>query len=214
MIRPLYRASLYSPFCRLAYDLISKNRLDEPLPLSGHHRLIDPPQCSPTEAEAIHKDFESRLETITAYCEEIGAVPVLIIPPANEADYEPSRSTLPPSVPPEEREAFEKEFNVARQREVSDPEDAAARYRRLVERHPGFAEADYRLGRIEERAGRHDLAHEHYLAALDHDGLPIRCPAPLRAAYHRVVAAHPRSILIDGRSELMRRALADFWMIM
>ena len=39
-------------------------------------------------------------------------------------------------------------------------------------------------------------------AALDHDGLPIRCPAPLRAAYARVARRHPRSILIDGRREL------------
>ena len=28
LIRPIYRASLFSPFCRLAYEIISKNRLD------------------------------------------------------------------------------------------------------------------------------------------------------------------------------------------
>ena len=69
LVKPIYRASLLSPFCRLAYEIISKNRLDEPPPLSGRHQLIDPPQCSPAEAEAIRLDFERRLELLTAYCE-------------------------------------------------------------------------------------------------------------------------------------------------
>ena len=188
--RPLYRASVHSPFCRLAYDLISRNRLDEPLPLAGHHRLIDPPQCSPAEALEICKNFETRLEALTAYCEEIGAVPVLIVPPANEADYEPSRSTLPPSVPQEERAAVEREFVWARQRESSEPGAAARLYEHILERYPGFAEAHYRLARLQERAGSHEEAQRHYLAVLDNDGLVIRCPAPAA----RPTIASPRRI--------------------
>ena len=130
LLQPIYRASLISPFCRLAYEIISKNRLDEPPPLSGRHQLIDPPQCSPAEAEAIRIDFEGRLEAITAYCERIGAVPVLIIPPANEADYEPSRSTLPRAVPQQERAALEREFVAARELAARDPAGSAERLQR------------------------------------------------------------------------------------
>ncbi len=34
------------------------------------------------------------------------------------------------------------------------------------------------------------------------DGLPIRCPAPFRAAYEEVARRHPGCLLIDGRREL------------
>jgi Tetratricopeptide repeat len=202
LLQPIYRASLISPFCRLAYEIISKNRLDEPPPLSGRHQLIDPPQCSPAEAEAIRIDFEGRLEALTAYCEAIGAVPVLIIPPANEADYEPSRSTLPKDVPQPERAALEQEFALARELAARDPAGSAERLQNILDRYPGFAEAHYRLAWLLERAGRLPDAERHYQAALDHDGLPIRCPAALRAAYDRVAARHSGSILIDGRREL------------
>jgi hypothetical protein len=209
----IYRASLNSPFCRLAYEIISKNRLDEPPPLSGRHQLIDPPQCSPAEAEAIRLDFEGRLEALTAYSEEINAVPVLIIPPANEADYEPSRSTLRQSVSPQERIALEREFRAAGDLETSNPVESAKRFAVILDRYPEFAEAHYRLARILEGSGHFSDAERHYQEALDHDGLPIRCPVPLRAVYNRVAARHPGSILIDGRGELAaaspRRLLDD-----
>jgi hypothetical protein len=59
------------------------------------------------------------------------------------------------------------------------------------------------LARLLERRGRFGEAGDQYLAALDHDGLPLRCPAPFRAAIVEVAKRHPRSILIDGRRELM-----------
>jgi hypothetical protein len=214
LIRPFHRASLYSPFCRLAYEVISRNRLDVAPPLRGRHQLIDPPQCSPAEAEEICVDFERRLEAIVAYCERIGSVPVLIIPPANEADYEPSRSTLRAEVSQEERASLVAEFTAARANESSAPEASAEIYRRILGRHPGFAEAHYRLAQLRERAGRLEEARRHYLAALDHDGLLIRCPATLRAAYERVAVRHQSSILIDGRAELAhaspRKLLDDY----
>src|SRR5262249_56836944 len=82
LLRQAYRASLSSPSCRLAYEIISKNRLDEPPLMSGRHQLIDPPLCSPSEAADILADFCRRLEAIVAYCERIGALAILIIPPA------------------------------------------------------------------------------------------------------------------------------------
>ena len=68
---------------------------------------------------------------------------------------------------------------------------SAARYAAILERHPGFAEAHFRLARLLERQGRVTEAGRHYLAALDHDGLPIRCPAPFRAAYEEVATPAP-----------------------
>jgi hypothetical protein len=202
ILRELYRATLVSPFCRLAYEMISKNRLDRPPPLTGRHQLIDPPLCSPSESADILADFRGRLEAIVGYCERIGALPILIVPPANESGYEPSRSTLPTSVPPAERRRLVDEFRLARVEESTEPARAAAGYAAILARHPDFAEAHFRLARLLERDELPAEAGRHYLAALDHDGLPIRCPAPFRAAYEEVARRHPRCILIDGRREL------------
>jgi hypothetical protein len=204
LLRQAYRATLISPFCRLAYEIISKNRLDSPPPLTGRHQLIDPPLCSPSESADILADFTERLETIVGYCERIGALPILIVPPANEADYEPSRSTLPPEVPQTERQRLVDEFQHAHVVESIDPARAAAGYAAILARHPGFAEAHFRLARLLERERKLTEASLHYLAALDHDGLPTRCPAPFRAAYEQVARRHSRCILIDGRRELAR----------
>jgi hypothetical protein len=201
LLQSVYRASLSSPFCRLAYEVISKNRLDSP-PLSGRHQLIDPPLCSPSEWADIEADFRERLEAIVAWCERIGALPILIVPPANEAGFEPSRSTLPWAVTPKEREVLVREFEAARALESTDPTSSAQRYDSIHTKYPTFAEAHFRLARLLERQGRTAEAGRHYLAALDHDGLPIRCPAPFRATYGAVAYHHPRCILIDGRREL------------
>ncbi len=199
--RQAYNAALFSPFRRLCHEVINRNRIDTP-PLSGHHHFIDPPICSGWESAEILADFSRRLETIVSYCEEIGALPILIVPPANEARYEPSRSTLPSSVPADERERLAREFQAARGDETRDPAASAAGYESILARHPGFAEAHFRLAGLLERKGRYNEAASHYLTALDQDGLPIRCPAPFRAAYAAVASRHPRAILIDGRHEL------------
>jgi tetratricopeptide (TPR) repeat protein len=195
----LQQASLHSPFVRLVHELISKNRLDTPPSLKDHHHLIDPPLCGPTEAAAILDDFSARLEAIVAYCERLGALPILVISPADEADFEPSRSTVAPGVGPSERRELVADFEAARTAEATNPNQAEALLRAILDRHPGFAEADYRLGRILERAGRIDEARERFRRALDHDGLPIRCTEPFRDAYREVAARHPGCVLIDGR---------------
>ena len=193
LFQRVYQATLISPFCRLVYEVISKNRLDSPPPLSGRHQLIDPPLCSPSESAEILADFRRRLEVIVSYCEQIGALPILIIPPANEAGYEPSRSTVPANVSRDERRRLVADFEIAR---------SAAGCRAILERHADFAEAHFRLARLLEKEGRLTEAGHHYLASLDNDGLPIRCPALFRDAYVEVANRHPRSILIDGRHEL------------
>ena len=198
----VYRASLNSPFYTLAHELISKNRLDRPPSLSLRHQLIDPPICSAVESAAVLDDFGRRLEEIVAYCDRIGALPILIVPPANESGYEPSRSTLPASVTSAQRLRLVSEMQEARGLESHEPTASIKIYQTILERHPGFAEAHFRLARLLESRGQVSEAAVHYLEALDHDGLPIRCQAPFRAVYREVAGRHPRSILIDGRREL------------
>ena len=198
-----YRATLSSSFCALAYEIISKNRLDRPPPLALRHELIDPPLCSHLESAEIRDDFCRRLEALVSYCDQIGALPILIIEAGNEAGYEPGRSTVSPSVPADERRRLADDFIAARAIETHDPGAAAAKYQAILERHPGFAEAHFRLARVLERQGQVKEAGVHYLAALDNDGLPLRCQAPFRSAFALVAKRHPRSILIDGRRELM-----------
>jgi len=196
------RIRLASPFCRLVEELASKSRLDLP-PLSGRHRLIDPPQASESETADIVADFTRRLDAIAGYCDNLGAVAILIVPPANEADYEPSRSTVRPATSALERERLTGDFTRARSLESLDPAASRRLYEAILKRHPEFAEAHYRLGKLLLAAGDREGAASEFLLALDHDGLPIRCPEPIRAAYGIVGARHPRAVVIDGRSELM-----------
>src|SRR3954449_11556483 len=100
----LYRLSLASPLCRLIYETVSKNRLGGPPPPLHRHHLIDPPAVTPSEYAAILADFHRRLEALVAYCERIGTVPVLVIPPGNEGGFEPNRSVLSGAVGEAERD--------------------------------------------------------------------------------------------------------------
>ncbi len=197
------RIGLTSAFCGLAREVISKNRLDRPPSMALRHQLIDPPVCSDVEKRHVEDDFRRRLEAIVSFCDQLGAQPILIIPPANEAGYEPSRSTLSPMVSEAIRQELASEFAAAQALEERGPARSAEIYRSILDRFPELAEAHFRLARLLERAGRLTEARTHYLTALDDDGLPLRCQAACRAAYGEVARRHPRSILIDGRRELM-----------
>ena len=180
LLQSAYRVSLHSPFCRLVYELVSKNRLDSPPLMNGRHQLIDPPLCSPSETAEVLADFTARLEALVGYCERIGALPILIVPPANEADYEPSRSTLPPTVSGTERDRLVREFFEARGVEATNPALGQSLYRGILDRHPGFAEAHFRLGRLLQHAGLIAEARRHFSEALENDGLPNRCKLAFR----------------------------------
>jgi tetratricopeptide (TPR) repeat protein len=176
--------------------------LASPPPKTANRRLVDVPVYTAADYAERLQEFRVRLEVITAYCERMGALVVLVIPPGNDADFDPNRSFLPAGTPRAEREAFAREFEAARQLEASDPAGAVAAYRRLLESQPRFAETHYRLAKRLEAAGRREEANRHYIAARACDGLPVRCTSDFQDAYRELAARHPDAILIDGPAVL------------
>jgi hypothetical protein len=195
----LDRLERRSPLCRLIQEQISRNRLDAPPPLRTR-QLVDWPVCSPSEYASILADFRRRLEAIVVYCEQLGTLPILVIPPANDRGFEPSRSVLPDSASLAEREAVSRAIRAARSAE-SDPSRAMDLYRTLIARYPGFAEAHFRLARLLEQAGDWSAAGRHYVLARDADALPLRCPTAFQEVYREVAAQHD-CLLIEGPAVL------------
>jgi tetratricopeptide (TPR) repeat protein len=161
--------------------------------------LVDVPAFHAPEYGAILADFRHRLEAITAYSEQIGALPVLLLPPSNDAGFEPLRSYLAAEAPRAGREAFARDFRAARRMELSDPGRAIELYRVLLAGQPGFAEAHYRLARLLERTGNWAEAYEHFIAARDLDGMPVRCPTAFQRVYLDLAASHGCAV-VDGQS--------------
>jgi hypothetical protein len=189
----------FSPVCSLIRETAEKCRIAIPPPVGGNRALIDTPAYTLAESSTILADFRRRLDTIVSYTTEVGALPVLIAPPANDAGFEPNRSFLPPTATRSEREAFGRDFLIARRLEASEPQISIERYRALLARQPGFAETHYRLAQLLERTGAWDEAYRHYTSARDLDGYPMRAPSALQEVYRDVAARHD-CILIDGQA--------------
>ncbi len=184
---------------RLIRDTAEKCRIAIPPSRGGNRALVDGPVYTPAEYNTLLLDFRRRLELIVAYAERIGALPILIAPPANDAGFEPNRSFLPASSTRDEREAFRRDFLAARRIEDTDPKRSLEQYRSLLARQPGFAETHYRMAQLLERNAAWDLAYDHYILARDFDGFPMRMPSDFQRTYHEVAARHA-CILIDGQS--------------
>lgn len=193
----LYQLSLHSPFCMWVYETVRKHRLGGRPPRVNHHRLIDAPAFTPSEYRQILADFRVRLDSLVDYCERIGTVPILVIPPSNESGYEPNRSVISARVSRAEREELAERFQKYRSAENQDPLGSMAGYRSILETEPDFAEAHFRLGRLLESAKAYDEARSHYTLARDLDGYPVRCMTPFMKIYRDVAARHA-CILVDG----------------
>jgi lysophospholipase L1-like esterase len=197
----------HSPLCRLIQQTIGMYRMSLPPVRTVNRQLVDVPAYTADEHATRLNDFRARLEAMTAYCERVGALVVLVVPTGNDADFEPNRSFLPPPTPRADRAEFAEAFQTARRAEQAGPAAGTAAYEALLARQPGFAEAHYRLARLLETAGRRAEANSHFVAARDCDGFPMRCPSDFQNIYREVAARHPRAILIDG-PEVLRRASA------
>jgi hypothetical protein len=193
------RVDEFSPLTALIDQTAEKCRIGIPPRANGHRTLVDVPVYASSDRVALLNDFRRRLEIIVAYAARIGALPLLIVPPANDTDYEPNRSFLPAHTTATEREAFRRDFLAARRLEAADPRGSLVLYRALLARQPAFAETHYRIARLLERDSAWDEAYAHYVTARDLDGFPMRLPSDFQLAYHEVAARHP-CILIDGHS--------------
>ena len=109
-----------SPLEQLIEETLRGRKIGMAPPHEGR-RFIDAPSHSVEEHAELLADFRSRLDAIVAYCERIGAVPVLVPPPGNDVGYEPDRSVLPPNTPRARREVFARDFEAARRLETADP---------------------------------------------------------------------------------------------
>ena len=144
-------------------------------------------------------DFRRRLEAMVSYAEQIGAMPVLIAPPASDAGFEPNRSFLPAVTLRGRARSIRPRFSGRARQEAVDPQVAIEAYRALLSRQPGFAEAHYRLAKLLEGAGSWDEAYHHYRDSRDLDGYPMHVPTAFQAAYREVAERHG-CILIDGQA--------------
>ncbi|WP_422930224.1 hypothetical protein [Singulisphaera sp. PoT] len=197
--RFMKRLEATSPICSLMRVAADKCRIAIPPPPNGYRNLVDVPAYTPQEYQALLRDFELRLEAMISYAERVGALPILIVPPGNDSDFEPNRSFLPPKTTRVEREAFAKEFFRARALESNRPIESIEKYRTLIAQYPGFAETHYRLARLLERDGAWDEVYQNDLAARDLDGLPMRCPTDFQNVY-RELAKHHGCPLIDAQA--------------
>ena len=194
------RTEHVSPLCGLLRESADNCRLALP-PSSIRRQLVDAPVYTPVEYTTLLGDFRRRLEEMVSYAGRVGALPILILPPANDTGFEPNRSFLPPETLRGSANRFVRTFLAARRRKAGDPGDSMRQYRALLSRQPGFAEAHYRLGKLLERASAWGEAYRHYVAARDLDGYPMRCLSSFQQVCRDVAASHgDRCILIDGQS--------------
>ncbi len=191
------------PLVRLIEETLEKHRVAAPPPRFGR-RLIDSPSHSEAERSALLADFQRRMEAILVFCEKVGALPVLVPPPGNDAGFEPARSVLPPETPRARRDVFAQAFEAARRLEASDPSASMAAYRALIIRQPGFAESHFRLARLLEADGQDAEAYDHYVVARDLDGHPLRCLTSFHDVYRSLAARHD-SIFVDGQTLFLAR---------
>lgn len=196
----LERAASVSAIFYLARENLEQERvgLVPSRALGTVERTIGRPAATAAESQAVFTDFAVRLEAITTFCEQIGCLPILVIPPGNDS-ADPNQSYASPRTRHPERQALFDRLVTARNLEAGNPSAAIAAYQAILEDQPTLAVVHYRLARLHDRASQISLANRHYILARDHDGLPLRCVSAIEEAYRTVARRHAGSvILIDG----------------
>ncbi len=192
------KAERLSPICGLIRRSADRCRIALPPPLI-ERGLVDVPVFTTEEYSRILLDFRDALEAIVSYASRLGALPVLISPPGNDADFEPNRSYLPARTSLQKREAFRRAFLEARRLEEIDSITSLREYRELLVREPGFAETHYRVAKLLRQAGEWEESYRHFIQARDLDGYPMRCQSAFQEVYRDVASRHDCT-LVDGQS--------------
>jgi tetratricopeptide (TPR) repeat protein len=208
----LERVSSFSKVVFFANQRIEQNRIDA-LPDEAYQRdLVDSPCCTTVEYAAVLSDYRKRLSALADWCDQFGAVFIMVVPPSNLGSFPPNRSYLASETPAAERDAFRRAFLAACAREEDAPADAESDFRQLLAEQPRFAELHFRLARLLERREAFDEAAEHYRRARDCDGMPLRCPSDFATAAGEVCRQHPQAIFVDGDEvfrQLSMHGIAD-----
>ena len=202
-------AGRLSPLITLARENLEKQRVGV-IPaqsLGAVETVVGRPVCTAADAGVVVADFQRRLEAIVADCERIGCLPILIIPPGNDAS-DPSQSyATSRNASAAHGGLFSADCRRSARSRNADPARAIAAYQEIVAEQPTHAQAHYRLARLLQSAGSFAEANRHYILARDHDGLPMRCITPLEAAYRPVAQRHEQSVvLVDGPAVLKARS--------
>ena len=92
-------AGRVSPVCGLIRETADKFRAAVEPPRDGHNPLVDSPAYTHGEYVTRLGNFGRRVEGIANYCERIGTLAVFVVPPANDAGWDPNRSFLPAETP-------------------------------------------------------------------------------------------------------------------
>ena len=166
--------------------------------------LVDHPTCTPPEYAFLLEDFHRRLDALAAYCQRIGTLPILIMPGSNDGAYEPSRSVLAGSTPPEKRAAFAREFQAVR---AAEPDQTPSHRSRPIagwwNSTPSSLRAITASPGSSFGTGAWNEARRHFILARDLDGFILRCPSDFREACRTVARRHD-AVLIDGPEVLAR----------
>ena len=190
-----------SPVCGLIHETAEKCRIAIPPQSNGppHARRCRRSIRRPNITRC-SSDFRRRLEAIVSSAERVGALPVLIMPAANDAGFEPSRSFLPATTRTRPARVVPSENSWPR---------AAARNRSPRRRHHALSLAARSLswlcrdalspGPAARAEGAWDEAYHHYVSARDRDGYPMRCLSAFQEVYREVASRHD-CILIDSQS--------------
>lgn len=204
----LDRAGRASPLLCLVRENLAKERV-RMIPtgyLSTMETVVGRPVCTREETQSVLDEFHNRLEAIIGTCLQIGCLPVLIVPPGNDAS-DPTQSYAEASTVARSRQELYRRLLEIRALERDDAAGAIAAYRDLLVHQPAHAEVHFRLARLLESAGAYGEANHHYILARDHDGLPLRAVSPLEEAYRAVAARHRADVvLVDGPMVLRARA--------
>ncbi|WP_148595945.1 hypothetical protein [Aquisphaera giovannonii] len=200
------RLAGWSPLCRLMDEARGRALVASRPPIRPADVVTVPSHTAAQHQERLD-DFRRRLGMILADLERAGVLTVVVVPPGNDAGFEPSRSVLLPGTPRADRDAFAAEVLSARELERADEARAIESYRRLIARYPGFAETHFRLARLLQRSGARDEAYREYVLARDLDAHPMRCPSAFQDVYRELAPRHG-ALLVDGQDVLRARAEA------
>ena len=204
----LKHAQEISPLCTLIAENLEKQRVGM-IParsLGVMEVVVGRPFCTLAEASAVVADFQRRLDSIVTGCEQIGCLPVVIIPPGNDA-AEPIQSYADPGTSLAARRALYRRLMEIRLLEDHASASAVVAYQEILADQPLLALAHYRLARLLQSAGSFSEANRHFVLARDHDGLPMRCTTALESAHRSVARRHQSGlVLVDGPAVLRARS--------